>query len=133
MSAGKYQGLGNRALTFRGAPKSLLALADAWATIVDAQLADRAFVFNSGETYFSYVSGMAADLSWGLLCAFQHGSYHSSSRLLVPPFSGVFGCLANNVLLAYLSTWSSGLIYDNTPNAFGPAVRDFAYVRCARY
>ena len=54
---GMYRGVGNRAITFRGAPKSLLALTDASTTVIDAQLADRGLIFNSGETYFSYLSG----------------------------------------------------------------------------
>ena len=62
VTSGTYTGVGNRALTFKGAPKSVLALTDASTTILDAQLADRGVVFNKNETYFSYLSGWSLPL-----------------------------------------------------------------------
>ena len=56
--AGQYTGAGNRGLTFRGYPKSVVSILGASYTVVDAELQGRSVYFNSGEGYSSYLSGM---------------------------------------------------------------------------
>ena len=52
-----YTGAGNRGLTFRGWPKSVVSILGATFTVVDAELQERSWYFNTGETYYSYLSG----------------------------------------------------------------------------
>lgn len=55
--AGVYTGVGNQGLTFRGWPKSVVSILGATFTVVDAEQQGRSWYFNTGETYYSYLSG----------------------------------------------------------------------------
>ena len=61
--AGLYKGAGNRGLTFRGYPKSLVSVLGASYTVVDAELQERSVYINSGESYYSYLSGSHLSLA----------------------------------------------------------------------
>lgn len=55
--SGTYKGAGNKELTFRGMPKTVVSMAGAFATIIDCEQYGRGFTFNSGEGPASILSG----------------------------------------------------------------------------
>lgn len=63
--AGLYKGAGNRGLTFRGYPKSVVSILGASYTVVDAELQERSVYIDSGESYYTYLSGIQhPQLQW---------------------------------------------------------------------
>ncbi|KAK9829421.1 hypothetical protein WJX72_005757 [[Myrmecia] bisecta] len=89
---GTYTGVGNRELSFRGQAKTVVSFVGATYTIIDAQGLGRAFVFNSGESYGSVLSGFT----------FTNGMQDYGGAILIDTASPViancnfFNCFASN-------------------------------------
>ena len=56
--AGTYSGSGNNEMTYGGKPLVVTSMAGAAVTIIDGLGTNRGFVFNSGESYTSVLTGL---------------------------------------------------------------------------